>query len=191
MKRKAVATGASATLLSLYLAACAMTPPPSGSERPGSARVVFLVRHTERFFEPADDPPLTSVGQERAQALAAALRDAGVTAIITTQPRRARDTAAPLAKILGIEPEVVPIGDDAAAYWKTTAAAVRRHEDETILVVGHVTVTGVIAALGGPRLPEICANVFSNLFVFVPALGEEGLTRLRYGAVEDVSRACK
>ncbi|MGH7835026.1 MAG: histidine phosphatase family protein [Candidatus Binatia bacterium] len=153
--------------------------------------MVFLVRHAERFFEPADDPPLTPVGQARSQALAAALSDSGVTAIITTQPRRARDTAAPLAKILGIKPEVVPIGDDAAAYWKATAAAVRRHKDETVLVVGHVTVTGVIAALGGPRLQEICTNVFSDLFVFIPALGEQGLTRLRYGAVEDISRACK
>jgi broad specificity phosphatase PhoE len=153
--------------------------------------VVFLVRHAERFFEPPDDPALTSLGQERAQALAAALRDAGVTAIITTEPRRARDTAAPLAKILGVKPEVVPIGDDVTAYWKATAAAVRRHRDETVLVVGHVTVTGVIAALGGPWLPEICTSVFSDLFVFIPVLGGEGLTRLRYGAVEDISRACR
>jgi phosphohistidine phosphatase SixA len=191
VKRKDVAAGTSAILLTFYLAACAINPTPNGSERPGSARVVFLVRHAERFFEPADDPPLTPVGQERAQALAEALRDAGIAAIITTQLRRAGDTAAPLAKILGIKPEVVPIGDDAAAHWKATAAAVRRHKDETVIVVGHVTVTGVIAALGGPRLPEICANVFSGLFVFVPALGEEGLTRLRYGAVEDISRACR
>lgn len=191
MKRKSVAACGCAILLAVHFTGCAINPAPTGSEHPGSARVVFLVRHTERFSEPADDPPLTPVGQERAHALAAALRDSGVTAIVTTQLRRAQDTAAPLAKILGIQAEVVPIGDDAAAYWKATAAAVRRHRDETVLVVGHVTVTGVIAALGGPRLPEICANVFSDLFMFVPALGEEGLTRLRYGAVEDISRACR
>jgi phosphohistidine phosphatase SixA len=189
MKRNRV-SGTFAVFLAFCLAGCATNPKPGGSEPPGSARVVFLVRHAERFFEP-DDPGLTPVGQERAQALAETLRDSGVTAIITTELRRAGDTVAPLAKILGIKPEVVPIGDDVGAYWKATAAAVRRHRDETVLVVGHVTVTGVIGALGGPRLPEICTSVFSDVFVFIPALGDEGLTRLRYGAVEDISRACR
>ena len=71
------------------------------------------------------------------------------------------------------------------------AAAVRRHKDETVLVVGHITVTGVIGVLGGPRLPTICENVFSDLFFFAPAAGEDGLVRLRYGAPEDISRNCK
>ena len=71
------------------------------------------------------------------------------------------------------------------------AAAVRRHKDETVLVVGHITVTGVIAALGGPRLPTICENVFSDLFQFTPAAGDQGLVHLHYGAVEDISPKCR
>jgi phosphohistidine phosphatase SixA len=155
------------------------------------ARHVFLVRHTEREWK-GEDPPLTAVGEARAQALAAALRDSGITAIITTQWRRARDTAAPLAKLLKLTPGVVPVYDGKSREnIQAVADIVRRHKDETVLVVGHITVTGVIAALGGPSLPTICENVFSDLFLYTPSGGEDGLVRLRYGAPEDISRNCK
>jgi hypothetical protein len=65
---------------------------------------------------------------------------------------------------------------------------VRRRKDETVLVVGHITVTGVIAALGRPILPT-SANVISVYFC-TPAGGGGGLVRLRYGAPEDISRNC-
>jgi phosphohistidine phosphatase SixA len=184
-----------AALLGLSLAAvsssCVAGPNLSGSAEMVSARHVFLVRHTEREWE-GEDPPLTAAGEARAQALAAALRDSGITAIITTQWRRTRDTAAPLAKLLRIRPEVVPVYEGKAREnIEEVAATVRRRKDETVLVVGHITVTGVIAALGGPSLPTICENVFSDLFLFTPANGQDGLVRLRYGAPEDISRACK
>jgi phosphohistidine phosphatase SixA len=156
-----------------------------------SARQVFLVRHTEREID-GEDPPLTALGVARAQALAATLRDAGISAIITTQWKRTRDSAAPLAAILRITPEVVPVYDGKALEnSQAVAAAVRRHKDEIVLVVGHITVTGVIAALGGPRLPTICDNVFSDLFQLNPALGEQGLVHLHYGAAEDISPSCR
>jgi phosphohistidine phosphatase SixA len=164
------------------------TPGPAGV---AAARHVFLVRHTERVWE-GEDPPLTAEGEARARALAATLGDAGVTAIITTQWRRTRDTAAPLAKLLRLTPEIVPVYEGKAREnIEAVAAAVRRHPDETVLVVGHITVTGVIAALGGPPIPTICENVFSDLFLYTPAAGENGLLRLRYGVPEDISRRCK
>jgi len=184
-----------ATLLGLLLVVgflgCAAGPNLSGSAQLSSVRHVFLVRHTEREWE-GEDPPLTAVGEVRAQALAAALRDSGITTIITTQWRRTRDTAAPLAKLLKLTPEVVPVYDGKSREnIQAVAEAVRRHKDETVLVVGHITVTGVIAALGGPSLPTICENVFSDLFLYTPSGGEDGLVRLRYGAPEDISRNCK
>lgn len=154
-------------------------------------RQVFIVRHTEREYE-GEDAPLTVQGLARAQALAATLRDAGITAIITTQWKRTKDTAKPLAEILRISPEVVPVsegkgGDNARA----TADAVRRHKDGNVLVVGHITVTGVIAALSGPRLPTICDNVFSDLFQLTPVFGDQGLVHLHYGARENISPDCR
>jgi broad specificity phosphatase PhoE len=170
---------------------CATGPNLGGSTQIISARHVFLVRHTEREWE-GEDPPLTVVGEARAQALAATLRDSGITAIITTQWRRVRDTAAPLAKLLKLTPEVVPVYEGKAREnIQAVADAVRRHKDETVLVVGHITVTGVIAALGGPSLPTICETVFSDLFLYTPSGGENGLARLRYGASVDISRNCK
>ncbi len=178
-------------VLSLIVIGCAARPDALRSEKLASARQVFLVRHAERFSDGAD-PGLTREGEARAQALAATLRDAGITAIITTQWRRTHDTAKPLAAILRITPEVVPIRDDKPLeHVQDVAAAVRRHRDETVLVVGHITVTGVIAALGGPHLPTICENVFSDLFVFAPAAGDQGLLHLDYGAVEDISPLCR
>jgi broad specificity phosphatase PhoE len=176
-------------LFTAYLFGCSAQR--DGSDPLASARQVFLVRHTEREWE-GEDPPLTLQGEARAQALAAALRDAGVTAIITTQWRRVRDSAKPLAAILRITPEVVPVYEGKALEnTQAVAAAVRRHKDEVVLVVGHITVTGVIAALGGPRLPTICDNVFSDLFQFTPAAGEAGLVHLHYGAAEDISPNCR
>jgi broad specificity phosphatase PhoE len=178
--------------LILFTAAVIGCGTPRASTDPlASARQVFLVRHTEREWD-GEDPPLTPQGDARAQALAAALRDAGITAIITTQWRRTRDTAKPLAAILRISPEVVPVYEGKALENSlAVAAAVRRHKDETVLVVGHITVTGVIAALGGPRLPTICENVFSDLFQFTPVAGDQGLVHLHYGAVEDISPNCR
>jgi phosphohistidine phosphatase SixA len=180
-----------ALLLALSCVGCATRANTGGVQNLGSARHVFLVRHTEREWE-GEDPPLTAAGQARAQALAATLRDAGVTAIITTQWRRTRDTVKPLAALLKITPEVVPVYEGKSLeYIREVGAAVRRHKDETVLVVGHITVTRVLTALGGPDLPTICENVFSDLFLYTPAAGEEGLIRLRYGAPEDISRSCR
>ena len=77
---------------------------PRTSERTGLPALVLLVRHAEKAAEPTDDPPLTAAGAERAQALATALHDAGVTAIITTQLRRTPATALPLATARGLTP---------------------------------------------------------------------------------------
>ena len=75
--------------LIVHLIGCAASPQTGGIDKLSSARLVFLVRHTEREWE-GEDPRLTREGEARAQALAAALRDAGITAIITTQWQRAR-----------------------------------------------------------------------------------------------------
>ena len=129
-------------------------------------RQVFLVRHAEREWE-GEDPPLVAAGEARAQALAETLRDAGITRIITTQWRRTRDTAQPLAKLLRITPQVIPVFEGKAREnVEEVAAAVRRYKDETVLIVGHITVTGVIAALGGPQsADDLRQRIFRSVLV--------------------------
>lgn len=168
-----------------------MSSRPADGGKLAMPRQVFLVRHAEREWD-GEDPPLIAAGELRAQALAETLRDAGITRIVTTQWRRTRATAEPLAKLLRITPQVIPVFDGKAREnIDETAAAVRSYKDETVLIVGHITVTGVIAALGGPRLPTICDNVFSDLFLFMPAAGDGSLIHLHYGAAEDISPRCR
>jgi phosphohistidine phosphatase SixA len=163
--------------------------------------VLILVRHADKAAQPADDPALTIAGAKRAQDLAATLRNAGVTAIITTQVRRTRETAQPLATALGLTPEVLKVGERAlvanpapgqqfppevlkarSEYINALEASVRRLSG-VVLVVGHDwSVPGLIAALGGPQFPNICSSVYDNLFVVISAKGKADVIQARYGA---------
>ena len=73
--------------------------PPSSALRSTLATAttfgLFLFRHAEKADAPKDDPALSEAGQRRAQALAVALKRSNVTAVYTTQLRRAQQTAAP------------------------------------------------------------------------------------------------
>src|SRR4051812_18913247 len=71
------------------------------SPAPSASSIVLLVRHAEKAAE-GEDPPLTPAGQQRAVALAGVAADAGVDVIYTTQLRRTRETAQPLADRLGV-----------------------------------------------------------------------------------------
>jgi phosphohistidine phosphatase SixA len=167
-------------------------PDKDQSAQAGSRPMVILVRHAEKSAEPGNDPPLSAAGAARAGALAVALRDARVTAVITTQFRRTRETAQPIADALRITPRVISAGS-AAAHVEAVAAAVRQYGEGTVLVVGHGnTVPAIIAALGGPRVPDICESAYSNLFTLMPGTGDERLVRARYGAADpDGGPECK
>jgi len=142
---------------------------------------VIIVRHAEKAAAPAADPPLTAVGEARAQALLESVRDAHVTAIITTQFLRTRATAAPTAAALNITPEIVPTSG--ATHVQDVVAAVRRHPGETVLVVGHSnTVTEIAAALGAKKPPALCDPEYDNLYIVtVAAGGKAGVVRAKFG----------
>jgi broad specificity phosphatase PhoE len=144
--------------------------------------VVILVRHAEKAAAPAADPPLTAAGAERAKALAVALANAHVQAVITTELVRTRETARPLAEALGLRAEIVHSGPR-PGHAKAVADAVRAHAGQTVLVVGHSnTIPAIIAALGGPTLPDICDTQYSNLFVLALREGKADLVVSSYGA---------
>jgi len=145
--------------------------------------LVVIVRHAEKAKEPAADPALTSEGERRAADLVQAVASAKITSIITTQWRRTRDTAAPLAKALGIEPQVISTkGGDAAAHVRELVEAVRK-QSGNVLVVGHSdTVSALLAALNGPKLPNLCDASFDRIFVLAYADPKSSFLNLRYGA---------
>ena len=144
--------------------------------------LLIAVRHADTLAEPGDRA-LSDAGISRAKALAAAVRNAGVTAIITTQFRRSRDTAQPTASALGLTPEVIQISRAAIdSHMKQLEAAVRTHKGGVVLVVGHEeSVTQLIAALGGPNLAVICPTHHANLFSLTMAVGKAHLVHSRYG----------
>jgi broad specificity phosphatase PhoE len=141
---------------------------------------VFLVRHAERADTvnggPAmmgNDPSVSDAGRARAAGLAAALKDAGITAIFVTEYKRTQETAAPIAKALGLTPVVVKANDRADLVSRI------RNAKGHVLVVGHSnTVPDVINALGVAATITIADTEYDNLFVVLPHGAQ--LVRLRY-----------
>lgn len=146
-----------------------------------SPTVVIIVRHAEKATEPANDPPLTPVGFDRAAALVSALRDARVDVVMHTPTTRTRETALPVATKFGLTPEVLPLGP-ATTHAAAVADAVRKHPGKTILVVGHSnTVMPSIAALGGPKRPNLCDHNYDGLYTLIIAGNDVRLVEGRFG----------
>jgi broad specificity phosphatase PhoE len=154
----------------------------------GQPATVILVRHAERAATPAGDPVLTEAGMQRAADLAAALAGARVTAIITTHLQRTQLTARHVMEAIGQTHIVVRAGGPIQAHVDSVAAAVRRRPaGDVVLVVGHSnTIPAVIAALGGPAMPDLCDNQYSSMFILeFPASGAPPrLIKAHYGAAD-------
>ena len=122
---------------------------------------IFVVRHAEKAASMDRDPDLSETGRVRAQSLAKTLRDAEITAIYVTDLKRTQQTAAPLAKALGITPVILPPNDTT-----TLSARLRDIHSGNVLVVGHSdTVPKLINALGITASITLNDTDYDNLFV--------------------------
>ncbi len=160
----------------------------AGVRLAAAEQVIFLVRHAERADTAApaapagahsmlgDDPPLTAAGEQRAARLAATLAQAGITDIVTTEFKRTRQTAAPLAEKLKITPVM------SAAKDPGPLVARLKNAKAPVLVVGHSnTLPDVIKALGVAEPVAIGDNDYDNLFIVVRTpSGKATLIRLKY-----------
>lgn len=169
-------------LLILGSAATAAAQPPACP----AGGTVFLARHGEKLAtgnaELDKDASLSGRGEERAEALAHTLRDAGVDAIYASQYRRTQETAAPLAKSSGVAAKTVQMGEELGAALADQIRA--GHCGQQVLVVGHSnTLPGVMAALGVAPTPEIGNDSYDRLFVvrWLPGAAAE-MAILRFGA---------
>lgn len=146
--------------------------------RCGPATTLLIVRHADRPMNDAD--VLTPEGVARAQELGHVAQKAGVVAVYRTNTNRSRDTAAPLATSLGLTPAIYD------APEAVVAQIFADHRGETVFVVAHSNTTPqIIAAAGGPTLPEIAETEFDNLFVLTACRCRRGratLVNLQYGA---------
>lgn len=151
------------------------------------AVTVYVVRHAEKAplaeGQKSSEQALSAAGQQRALALAVELRKAPLAAVYSTDTKRTRDTATPLAtaKKLGVEPYAA----DAPGLAALAARIRQTAPGKAVLVVGHSnTVLETLEALGAARpVPAIADDEFSYLFeVKLPAGGPATVTTRRYGA---------
>lgn len=140
------------------------------------AVVVYLVRHAEKAND-AEDPPLALAGQIRVQVLRQLLADSDLTHVHTTDWKRTRETARPIAKDVGIEPSIYDAGD-LAGFAATLRATPGHH-----LVVGHSNTTPMlVGTLGGDPSTPIHDLEYDRLYIVVIPPGLPPVTTiLRFG----------
>lgn len=169
----------SAFLLALLPLAAVPFAPLAAQQGPPT--VVILVRHADKAAQPAADPPLTAVGEQRATQLAEFLRDARIGAVLHTPTVRTRETARPTAERFGLTPELIPLGP-APVMAAAVAEMVRKHAGKTILVVGHSnTIMPWLAELGGPRRPDLCDHEYDGIYTLILDGPGTRLVEGRYG----------
>jgi probable phosphoglycerate mutase len=164
---RAAATARAAGILLLALAAAGIA---------SAQTAVFVVRHAEKASDSSEkEVPLSEAGKARAERLAAMLREAGVTAIYSTDTVRTRSTAEPLARAGG---RTIRIYSDVAVL----AEQLKREPEAVVLVVGHSnSVPALLAALGVRASIEIGDRAFDDLFLVVPrSSGEPLFFRMHY-----------
>jgi phosphohistidine phosphatase SixA len=140
-------------LLLVALGACSLPVPI----QPGPD--FYVMRHLNT--KPGTpDPELNAEGQAEAQRLADFFANRRPPAIIlVTDTRRARQTAAPLAARLGLEPVVYDPRDTYGLVDLVTKSP------NPALIVGHSnTVPEIVAALGGARPEPIPDTQFGDIW---------------------------
>ena len=149
-----------------------------GLPRPGGAATIILVRHAERAGGMAADVPLSPQGVERAKQLARILRDANIRAIYTTEVRRTKQTAEPVAEKFHLTPVEIAAKDADGLVSRLRAL----RDDETALVVGHTSnLPIVIEKLGGGAVAAYGENEYDRMIVLETGKEKTRVLTLRYG----------
>jgi len=162
---------------SLALALLALWLLPSAAAQ----QAIFLVRHAEKIAEEmqAIDTPLSKAGKARARLLADTLKDAGITVIYASRAVRTQDTAAPLARALGLEVKII----DQDRPRPVVERLRTRNSKDVVLIVGHSdTLPDILNELGYAPRVKIRPEEYTNLFLVIPR-GDKppSVLRLRFG----------
>jgi broad specificity phosphatase PhoE len=143
----------------------------------GAPVTIFIARHAEKEAE-GTDPSLNPTGVARAQALAHTLRDAGVTRIFTTEFKRTRETAAPLAEARHLPVTVVPgrALDSLVTLLQNLPAGSRA------LVVSHSNLVPVLVEkLSGERAEPMTDAEYDRLYAVTVSNGRGVVWYLHFG----------
>jgi phosphohistidine phosphatase SixA len=162
-------------VLGLGLSACQSSSTQEiNAQKPAT---IYLVRHAEKTTE-KNDPDLTAAGYDRAALLADMLVDAGITYIHSSDYKRTRETAAPLAEKLGLEIALYDPRDLPAM------AAKLKERGGKHLVVGHSNTTPQLTELlgGAGGTPIVEATEYNRLYIVtIDADGGVQSSLIRFG----------
>lgn len=141
---------------------------------------IWVVRHAERSPEPPDDPHLSQAGARRATLLAEMLAGEPLAVILSTDTRRTRETAAPLAAAAGVE---VLLYDPRNAASLDALLDAPGTAGRAVLVVGHSnTVPGIVERLSGTAVEPISEDEYTRLYRLDPSPnGGWRVTLIRFG----------
>jgi len=176
-------------LLALFV--CAALFQQAFAQNDFKPKTVFLIRHAEKEDEPRQDPPLKKEGVARSQELVRLLSGAGIKAIYTSQFKRTKQTAEPLAAKLGLTATTITLkpnpSDLRLIAEESTAETVNKilsAPGESVLLIGHSNwIPDVIKMLGGDVVPTIDEKKFDDLFIVtVYGKGKAKVTQIKYGA---------
>jgi phosphohistidine phosphatase SixA len=147
---------------------------------------IIFVRHAEvdEAMSQNADQVLNAAGLARANALADFLEfvdvDGGPNAIYVSEARRTQQTAEPLARRLGIEPEIAD-HYDVSGFLETVLFSNKR---EIVVVVTHrdIMVPLIEELHGHQGIGEIAADDYDEvIFVVIPWFGKVKTYSLPYG----------
>jgi phosphohistidine phosphatase SixA len=152
-----------------------------------NVRALIIVRHDDINIDlkrtQGDLTPLLPRGQERARELAFALKDAGITRVLTTQTLRTETTAK--TAIRGTLPVETPFKHGAAPADVLQYLAQHTQPTDTVLLVeNHGAIQGLLEALGYPNESLIEERTeFDRAYLILPDphTGKYAVLRLRYG----------
>ncbi len=141
----------------LLIALLAALLPASAHPEP----TVFLVRHAEKAADKSghNDPDLSEAGRARAEKLAQQLKDADIKAIFVTEFKRTQETAAPLARALGLKPVVIPASDR-----ESLLSRLRTLQGNALVIAHGNTIPDLIRALRIADVVKIGEQDYDNLF---------------------------
>ena len=158
-------------------------------EQQATTTLIF-VRHTDIEASVGDDPPLSRLGQQRAELLADVIQDidvvAGVDAIYASDHRRTQETAAAVAERLELDIAT----RDPYEVVLFMAQVLRQHKGEIVLVV---TLGDILAPLveelhGSKNIPTFGPDDYDDIYIVtIPWFGKVKTLRMHYGFYEPQS----
>ena len=147
----------SVTLLAILLGASCTT-----SKTPIVESTIYLVRHAEKADDGTRDPPLTEEGVDRANYLSGLLSQQNIQLIYSTDYKRTRGTATPLASATNQE-VLIYNPRELSAF----ANELLDKSGQNILVAGHSNSTPTLAnlILGEERFEKFDESDYNNLII--------------------------